>query len=78
MMSSEESEVDDEGDHEAYNVVIPLPWRATIVDEFLYSLDEQFSSERSAQAKRQTKLRFRGTVESMRSIPPNIPSWAIV
>ena len=34
MMSSEESEVDDEGDHEAYNAVIPLPWRATIVDEF--------------------------------------------
>lgn len=73
MMSSEESDVDDEGD--AY---VPLPWRASIVDEFFYSFDEQFHSEKSPQAKRQTKPRLKGTNESVRSIPTSMPAWAVM
>ena len=52
FMSSEESGSED---GEEINVVMELPWRSSLVDEFFQSLDSQLMSEKSAKAKRQTK-----------------------
>ncbi len=61
MMSSEESEDDK-------ILVKSLPWRSNKVRRFFYALDDQLYSEKSAQAKRQTKERIVGDV-SVRTQP---------
>ena len=50
MVSSEES-----GEEDNVNYVKELPWRASLVSDFFYDLDEQYSTTKSAQARRQTK-----------------------
>ena len=75
MISSEESEEDDDGD---FNVVKTLPWRAVVVRDFFYDLDEHYYSGKSPQAKRQTKRRALSDEVSSRSLPvDHFPSWAI-
>ena len=72
MMSSEDSEDDDR------NHVKTLSWRAPIVTDFFNDLDQEFSSNKSSQAKRQTKVREIAPIPSSRPAPANMPSWAIV
>ena len=72
-MSSEESGSED---GEEINVVMELPWRSSLVDEFFQSLDSQLMSEKSAKAKRQTKRRVKGQ-NSLRPAPSNAPGWAL-
>lgn len=81
MMSSEESTEDNDQDDEDgnegdVNYVKILPWRARVVQDFLYDLDGQYSSGKSAQAKRQTKARVSSTELSTRPVPDGFPSWA--
>ena len=72
-MSSEESGNED---GEEVNIVMELPWRSSLVDEFFESLDSQLMSEKSAQAKRQTKRRVKGQ-NSLRPAPCDAPGWAL-
>ena len=72
MISSEES---DEDDQEVLNVK-PLPWRGEVVMSFFKRLDEKNDTDKSQQAKRQTKKRKQGS-ESSRPKPDNLPSWAL-
>ena len=73
LMSSEESGMED---GEEVNIVMDLPWRSSIVDEFYESLDSQLESEKSAKAKRQTKRRVKGQ-SSTRPAPARLPKWAV-
>lgn len=75
MMSSEDSDQDD--DEDDFNFVKILPWRASVVQDFLYSLDDQYYSGKSAQAKRQTKRRVASNeLCSARAVPEGLPIWA--
>lgn len=74
MMSSEDS--GDDGDEKNY--VKPLDWRSPLIKDFFIDLDQEFSVNKSAQAKRQTKVREVSSVSSSRPVPTNMPSWAIV
>ena len=71
MMSSEESEGENIG-------VNKLPWRSERVDDFIKMLDDQAASQKSSQAKRQTKKRVLAGVSS-RPKPTSsvVPSWCI-
>ena len=75
MMSSEDSDQDD--DDLNINCVKILPWRSDVVKKFLHSLDCQYSSGKSSQAKRQTKPRIASNEVSSRPVPDGFPSWAI-
>lgn len=74
MMSSEESGKEDS---EEVNIVMELPWRSGIIDEFFQSLDSQLTLEKSAQAKRQRKRRIKGA-SSTRPEPSSVPRWALL
>ena len=76
MISSEESDDDADGNGVAVNVVKKLPWRSDVVREFFYDLDEQYTSGKSSQAKRQTKQRITSIIPSTRPVPEGFPSWA--
>ena len=65
MMSSEDSEVDEE---EEVLAVHPLPWRASKVDVMLKRLDDDMKETKSLQARRQMKKRCVGH-DSIRSPP---------
>lgn len=75
MMSSEESDEDDNGDVNLLNI---LPWRAGVVQDFFYDLDQDYYAGKSAQAKRQTKRRLLSDTVSSRPPPAadQFPSWA--
>ena len=73
FMSSEESGSED---GEEINIVMELPWRSSLVDEFFQSLDSQLMSEKSAKAKQQTKGRVKGQ-NQLRPAPGNAPGWAL-
>ena len=68
----------DESDGEKI-IVKHMPWRSTKVTEFFKQLDDEATTHKSDQAKRQTKQRVLGG-QSTRPKPKcgTIPSWAIV
>ena len=71
MMSSEESDVEDENSI----IVRPLQWRASLVDKFCESFDSQMKSCRSSQSVCQSKHHVQGE-PSTRPWPSDIPKWA--
>ena len=74
LLHSKKSE--ESGDDEK-NHVKPLHWRSPLIKDFFLDLDQEFHANKSAQAKRQTKVREVATVVSSRPVPTNMPSWAI-
>ena len=74
MVSSEES---GSGEDDNANYVKELPWRASIVTEFFYDLDEQYAAAKSSQARRQTKQRLPSTTGSSRPAPSDVPAWSL-
>ena len=78
MMSSEESHEgggEDDGD-KGVLIVRPLPWRNQRVINFFSRLDQKAASEKSQQARRQTKKRVCG-YDSTRPKPrQELPAWA--
>lgn len=74
LMSSEESDQDDETKEE-FVAVKPLPWRSAEVNSLLLRLDQHIHEMKSPQARRQTKKRVEGDV-STRPLPTgNFPAW---
>ena len=70
-ISSEESG-DDDG-----IVVHPLPWRNDHVSKMFTKIDDYIKNKKSAQAKRQMKVRRLGA-PSKRAPPANAPDWAVI
>ena len=73
LMSSEESENDNEDD---VIVVHPLPWLSEKVENFKQTLDIKIKKDKTPQARRQMKQRIIGTTSSR---PPKLelPSWVL-
>lgn len=75
LMSSEESGPDD-GEENGCIVVKALPWRSSLVNKFLTTLDEKAKIDKSAQSLRQTKRRVIAEVASSRPKPcGHFPAW---
>ena len=78
MMSSEESDVDEEG--EGITVVHLLVWRSKYCSSMFSKIDKYSYSFKSAFGRRQTKRRKYGSPSS-RPLPPgvrsSIPEWAV-
>ena len=76
MMSSEESDGDDNGDEESTVFVVrPLPWRSDKVNSFFSSLDSKFSKNQSKKSAMMTVHRSKG-LPSDRPRPSSVPDWA--
>ena len=87
MISSDESV---SGDEDAIATKL-LPWRSSLVTSgsslvtsgsslvttFFHRLDEKAQVGKSRQAKRQTKKRVRGYIESDRPVPSGYPEWTL-
>ena len=54
-----------------------LPWRSCKVTNFFDKLDKFHEDSKSEQAKRQTKKRIHRGKLSTRSMPNEVPKWAI-
>ena len=75
MMSSEESDGDDNGDEESTVFVVrPLPWRSDKVNSFFSSLDSKFSKNQSKKSAMMTVRRSKG-LPSDRPRPSSVPDW---
>ena len=73
MISSDESV---SGDEDAIATKL-LPWRSSLVTTFFHRLDEKAQVGKSRQAKRQTKKRVRGHIESDRPVPSGYLEWTL-
>ena len=80
MISSDESV---SGDEDAIATKL-LPWRSSLVTSgsslvttFFHRLDEKAQVGKSRQAKRQTKKRVRGHIESDRPVPSGYLEWTL-
>ena len=71
-MSSDESDTED---GEEILVVHPLPWLSEAVVQFKTTLDQEITSTKKPQARRQMKKRVLGN-PSTRAIPDGVPRWA--
>lgn len=68
----------EERDTESDSLVIkPLPWRSAKVDEMFRDLDKATVGRKSSMALRQRRSRILGDLFSTRSMPTNLPPWAI-
>lgn len=74
MISSDSSGVEDSV---PVLVAKEIPWRSHKVTSFFDKLDKFHEDSKSEQAKRQTKPRIRKGRLSCRSMPNDIPRWAI-
>lgn len=76
LMSSEESEVDENGDDVV--VVRPLPWRSSYCSRMFSKIDSYTYHKKSSQGKRQMKNRRVGEPSS-RVLPTdiNVPDWVV-
>ena len=79
LISSEESVSNNENDDEEESPLLikTIPWRATKVNDLFKVLDDFSEREKSAQSKKQTKLRIVSGIESTRKIPNKVPEWAL-
>ena len=71
FMSSDES---DTQDGEEILVVCPLPWLSEVVIQFKAIPDQEITSTKNPQARRQMKRVVRNV--STRTMPDDIPFWA--
>ncbi len=76
MMSSEESDVDEEDNDEILKVH-PLPWRANKVTRMFQQLDLETSRSKTPQSRRQRKRRVAGQSSDRQRPDPdvNLPNW---
>ena len=74
LMSSEESEADENG---PVFVVRPLIWQADKVSEFLMNLDRKYTKHQSRKSSQMTVKRNKGVPSDREKPTQGVPEWAL-